>query len=73
MNKEDYAGHIQVENGPPPKWFTWVPYVAMIWALGYYVSVRATDPVNLVFAGLFVLWLVYTPVARKRGWFFLPL
>ena len=34
MNKEDYAGHIQVENGPPPKWFAWVPYVAMIWALG---------------------------------------
>ena len=73
MIEEDYAGHIRVENGPPPKWFTWVPYVAMIWALGYYVSVRATDPVNLVFAGLFVFWLVYTPIARKRGWFFLPM
>lgn len=70
---EDFAGHVQVENGPPPKWFGWVPYVAMAWAIGYYLHVGADDPVNLVFASLFVVWLIYTPIARKRGWFFIPM
>jgi len=70
---EDFAGEIQVANGKPPRWFTKVPYVAMLLALGYYVLVGVTDPVNLVFAALFVIWFLYTPIAQKRGWFFLPL
>ena len=70
---EDFAGEIQVANAAPPRWFTRVPYVAMVWALGYYVYVRAIDPVNLVFASLFVIWSVYTPIARKRGWFHFPM
>jgi len=70
---EDFAGEIQVANGKPPRWLTKAPYVAMTWALGYYLLVRATDPVNLVFAALFVLWFIYTPIAQRRGWFFLPM
>jgi hypothetical protein len=72
-NYEDFAGEIQVKNGKPPRWLTKVPYVAMAWALGYYLLVRVTDPVNLVFAALFVIWLVYTPIAQKRGWFFISM
>ena len=28
---------------------------------------------NLTFAGLLVLWLIYTPIAQKRGWFHIPM
>lgn len=70
---EDYAGEIVVANGKPPRWMSFVPQVAILLALGYYVFVRATDPVNLVFAGLFVVWLIYTPIAQKRGWHFIPM
>jgi hypothetical protein len=70
---DDFGGEILVANGKPPRWFTKVPYVAMVWALGYYVLVRATDPVNLVFAALLVIWFVYTPIAQKKGWFFIPM
>jgi hypothetical protein len=70
---DDFAGEIEVANGKPPRWFTRVPYLAMVWALGYYVLVRATDPVNLVFASLLLIWFVYTPIAQRRGWFFIPM
>jgi hypothetical protein len=72
-NYDDFADEIRVENGKPPRWLTKAPYVAMTCALGYYAWVRATDPVNLVFAALFALWFVYTPIAQKKGWFFLPM
>ena len=72
-NYDDFAGEIQVKNGKPPRWFTKVPYVAMTGALGYYALVRVTDPVNLVFATLFVLWFIYTPIAQRKGWFFLSM
>lgn len=72
-NYDDFAGEIQVANGKPPRWLTKAPYVAMAWALSYYLLVRATDPVNLFFAALFILWCVYTPIAQKKGWFFLPM
>ena len=74
---EDYAGEIVVANGKPPRWVTRVPYVFTLWALGYYVWVfvaeRTIDPVNLVFAALFLFWMIYTPIAQKRGWFFFPM
>lgn len=70
---DDYAGEVQVRQGPPPRWLAMVPYLAIAWALGYYVYVRATDPVNLAFAGLFLAWCIYTPIAKKRGWFFMPM
>jgi len=72
-NYDDFAGEVRVANGKPPRWLTKVPYVAMACALGYYAVVRVTDPVNLVFAALFVLWFVYTPIAQKKGWFFLSM
>jgi hypothetical protein len=71
--RDDYAGEVQVAGGPPPRWLTRLPYVAIVLGLAYYVHVRATDPVNLVFAALLLVWLVYTPIARKRGWPFLPM
>jgi hypothetical protein len=70
---EDYAGEIRVANGKPPAWLRWVPYAGAALALGYYAYVRATDPVNLVFAGLLLAWMIYTPIAQKRGWFFIPM
>ena len=70
---EDFAGEIRVLQGPPPRWLVFVPYVAIAWALGYYLYVRATDPVNLAFAAVFVTWSIYTPIAKKRGWFFVPM
>lgn len=70
---DDYAGEIQVENGKPPAWMKYVPYIGIILSLAYYILVKATDPVNLTFAGLFIIWMVYTPIAQKRGWFFLPM
>jgi hypothetical protein len=70
---EDYAGEIQVAGGKPPRWSTLVPYVAIVFGLAYYLYVGATDPVNLVFATLFVFWLIYTPIAKRRGWFFIPM
>ena len=71
---EDYAGEVLVANGKMPRWFTRVPYVALILALAYYAFVvRALDPVNLAFAALFVIWMIYTPIAQKRGWFFIPM
>lgn len=70
---EDYAGEIQVSNGKPPTWMAHIPRVAVLLALAYYLYVRAFDPINLIFAVLFVVWLIYTPIAQKRGWFFIPM
>lgn len=70
---QDFAGEILVENGKPPRWVRYVPYVAIVISLAYYVFVGAFDPVNLTFAALFILWAIYTPIAQKRGWFFIPM
>ena len=70
---DDYAGEIQVENGKSPRWMAHVPRVGILLSLAYYLYVRAFDPVNLVFAALFIVWLIYTPIAQKRGWFFIPM
>jgi len=70
---QDYAGDVQVGNGKPPRWLKYLPYVGIILSLGYYLHVRAFDTVNLVFAGLLALWAIYTPIAQKRGWFFIPM
>lgn len=70
---DDYAGEIQVANGQPPRWATRVPHVGAALGLAYYVWVRAFDPVNLVFAALIIIWMIYTPIAQKRGWFFIPM
>ena len=72
-NYEQFAGEILVANGDPPRWFTRLPYVAVVLALAYYFHIRPLDPVNTVFAALFVIWLVYTPIAKKQGWFYLSL
>ncbi len=72
-NYEQFAGEILVANGDPPRWFTRLPYMAVVLALAYYFHIRPLDPVNTVFAALFVIWLVYTPVAKKRGWFYFSL
>jgi hypothetical protein len=69
----DFAGEIQVENGKPPAWMAYVPRVAIILSLAYYLYVRAFDPVNVFFAALFIFWLIYTPIAQKRGWFHIPM
>jgi hypothetical protein len=68
-----YAGEILVANGKPPLWLTRLPYVMVIVALGYYFYVRPLDPVNTIFAVLFIIWLVYTPIAKRQGWFYIPL
>jgi hypothetical protein len=70
---EDYAGEILVANGKMPAWFTRIPYTAILLSLAYYAYVRAFDPVNLMFAALFILWMIYTPIAQKRGWFYVPM
>ena len=70
---DDYAGEIQVANGKPPAWMGYVPRVVVLLALAYYLYVRAFDPINLIFAAVFVIWLIYTPIAQKRGWFFIPM
>ena len=70
---EDFAGEIRVLQDPPPRWLAFVPYLAITWSLGYYAYVRVTDPVNLAFAVVFVAWSIYTPIAKKRGWFFVPM
>ena len=70
---DDYAGEILVENGKSPRWFRRVPYVVLLVALGYYAWVHVSDPVNLAFAALFILWMIYTPIAQKRGWFHIPM
>ncbi|MBI4770109.1 MAG: hypothetical protein HY784_06765 [Chloroflexi bacterium] len=70
---EDYAGEIQVANGKPPRWLARLPDITLLLGLAYYLHVRAFDPVNLAFAGLFVLWMIYTPIARRRGWFHIPM
>lgn len=70
---QDFAGEILVENGKPPRWLKYVPYVAIAICLAYYLIVGVFDPVNLTFAALFILWAIYTPIAQKRGWFFFPM
>lgn len=70
---DNYGDEILVANGDPPRWFTRLPYAAVVVALAYYFHVRPLDPVNTVFATLFVIWLVYTPIAKKRGWFYFSL
>jgi hypothetical protein len=70
---EDYAGEILVANGRPPRWLTYVPYAGILLSLAYYLYVQAFDPVNLAFAALFVLWMLYTPLAQKRGWWWVPM
>lgn len=70
---DNYADEILVANGHPPGWLAFLPYVGIVWALAYYLSARAFDRVNLVFAIFFLVWLLYTPVARRRGWFFLAM
>jgi hypothetical protein len=70
---EDFAGEIVVANGKMPRWLGRLPYLGLLLSLAYYVFVRAFDPVNLTFAALFVLWMIYTPLAQKRGWFVIPM
>jgi hypothetical protein len=70
---EEFAGEITVANRPMPGWFRRLPYILLIVSLAYYVYVRAFDPVNLVFAALFIIWMIYTPIAQRRGWFFIPM
>lgn len=70
---ENYADEILVANGAPPRWYMPLAYLAVVAALAYFVYVRAFEPVNLGFAGLFIVWLLYTPIARRRGWYYLPL
>jgi len=65
----DFAGEIQVSGGPPPRWLRWLPHVFAVWGVGYILAARAFDPVNLTFGGLLLAWMIYTPIARKRGWF----
>jgi hypothetical protein len=72
-NYDQFAGEILVANGDPPLWFTRLPYAAIAAALAYYFHVRPLDPVNTIFAALFISWLVYTPIAKKRGWFYISL
>jgi hypothetical protein len=71
--QEDFAGEIAVGNGPMPGWFRRLPYLTLLAGLAYFLYVRAFDPVNLAFAALFILWMIYTPIAQKRGWFFIPM
>ena len=74
---DDYAGEITVANGKPPRWATRVPQIFTIWALAYYVWLYIDegmiDPINLIFGMLFLIWMIYTPIAQKRGWFFIPM
>ena len=70
---DNFANEILVANGKPPRWLARLPFVGIGLALAYYIYVRAFDPINLVFAALFVIWLIYTPIAQRRGWFFLPM
>jgi hypothetical protein len=70
---EDYAGEVKVANGPMPRWFRRLPYVAILAGLAYYVYVRAFDPINMMFAASFIAWMIYTPIAQKRGWFIIPM
>ena len=70
---DDYAGEVQVQNGKPPAWMAHVPRVCLLLSLAYYVYVKAFDPVNVAFAVLFIIWLIYTPIAQKRGWFHIPM
>ena len=70
---ENFAGEVMATNGKLPGWVRYVPYVGIGLALGYYILVRAFDAVNLTFAALFVIWLIYTPIAQKRGWFFISM
>ncbi len=70
---DNYADEILVANAQPPGWLSYLPYVGIIWALSYYLSARAFDSVNLIFAVFFLAWLLYTPIARKRGWFFVAM
>lgn len=70
---EDFAGEVQVAHGRPPRWLKFVPYAGIVLSLAYYLVVRAFDPVNLVFAALFIAWAIYTPIAQKRGWFHIPM
>jgi hypothetical protein len=69
----DFADEIQVSDGPPPRWLRWLPHVFAAWGVGYVVAARAFDPVNLTFGGLLLVWMIYTPIAQKRGWFFIPM
>ena len=65
----DFAGEIQVSGGPPPRWLRWLPHAFAVWGVGYILVARAFDPVNLTFGGLLLAWMIYTPIAQKRGWF----
>lgn len=70
---EDFAGEIQAGRGAAPRWLRYFPYLLTVICLIYYLLVRAFDPVNLVAGVLLLLWLIYTPIAQKRGWFFIPM
>jgi hypothetical protein len=72
-NYDQYADEILVANEKPPLWLTRLPYLMVIVALGYYFHVRPLNLVNMVFAVLFIIWLVYTPIAKRQGWFYIPL
>ena len=70
---EDFSGEIRAGRGGAPPWLRYLPHVAIVIGLLYYVLVRAFDPVNVVFGALLMAWMIYTPIAQKRGWFFIPM
>lgn len=70
---EEYAGEVQAGRGAAPGWLRNLPYGLIVLCLLYYALSRAFDPVNLVFGGLLLFWFIYTPIAQRRGWFFIPM
>jgi hypothetical protein len=73
---QDFAGEIQAGQAPRPRWLAFLPYLLVLWGLGYFVSTAGDGGLegpNLVFLILLAIWLVYTPLALRKKWFALPL
>lgn len=72
----DFAGEVQAGQQPRPRWLAYLPYLLVLWGLGYFLTTAGDGGMegpNGVFLVLLAIWLVYTPIAVRRKWFALPL
>lgn len=73
---QEYAGEIRVGHAPRPRWLVVLPYLLVLWGLGYFLTTvpdGGLDGPNPIFLVLLAIWMVYTPIALRKKWFALPL
>lgn len=75
-DETDFAGEVQTEQHSRPRWLRILPYILVLWGLWYFLSTAGGGGLNgpnRIFLAVLVFWLIYTPIAKRLGWFVISL